>query len=87
MTHMQDRDDRKHQSVGDRRQQEEPRRVEARAERDSGDVRDTGDRSPQRGFPDGFVFVNVDDVPVNDPGRPFALGDIYGFRFPFSSYS
>jgi hypothetical protein len=87
MTHVQDGDDRKHQPIRDSRQQEEPSRVEARSERDGGDVRYTGDRSPQRGFPDGLVFVWVDDVSVNEPRCSFALRDVYGFRFPFSSYS
>ena len=87
MTHMQDGDHGEHQSIGDRRQQEEPRRVEAGAERDSGDVRDTGDRSPERRLPDRLVFVCVGDVTVNDARGRFALRDVYRFRFPFSSYS
>jgi hypothetical protein len=49
-------------------------------------MRDARDGRPDRGFPDGLVLVCVNDVCPVDP-RCGALGNVYGFRFPFSSYS
>jgi len=50
-------------------------------------MRDARDGRPDRGFPDGLVLVCVNDVCVIDQRCGFALGNVYGFRFPFSSYS
>jgi hypothetical protein len=86
MTHVQRRDRREHQAVGDGGEKEEPGWVEALTERRSDDVCDARDGRPDRGFPDSVVLVCVNDVGVIDERRG-ALGNVYGFRFPFSSYS
>ena len=87
MTHVQRRDRREHQAVRDGGEQEEPGWVEGLSERRSDDVRDACEGRPDRGLPDGLVLVCVNDVAVGDMRCGFALGDVYGFRFPFSSYS
>jgi hypothetical protein len=86
MTHMQRRDRRKHQAVRDGGEQEEPGWVEALSERRSDDVGDAREGRPDRGLPDRLVLVCVNDIGVIDT-RCGALGNVYGFRFPFSSYS
>jgi hypothetical protein len=87
MSYVQRRDGREHQAVRDGGEQEEPRWVEALPERRSDDVSDASEGRPDRRLPDRLVLVCVDDMRVDDMGSGFAFGEVYGFRFPFSSYS
>jgi hypothetical protein len=87
MTHVQRRDRREHQAVSDGGEKEEPGRVEALAECRGDDVGDACEGRPDRSLPDGLVLVCVNDASVIDLRCGLALDKVYGFRFPFSSYS
>ena len=77
---MQDRDHGQRDAVRDRGQEEVPVGVEAGADGGADEVDDTCERRPDGGLPESLTLVTFD-------AWRFCVVSLYGFRFPFSSYS
>lgn len=89
---MQDRDNGEREAVRDRGEKEVPVGIEAGAEGAADDVEDAGERRPDGGLPESLTFVTLCVlcrylVSFYDLRSGVALDGVYGFRFPFSSYS
>jgi hypothetical protein len=85
-------DDREREAVRDRGEEDVPVGIQAGSDGGADDVDDARERSPDGGFPESLTFVSVQAwcpylVGLYDLRGGFVLNAVYGFRFPFSSYS